>query len=335
MTNKIRTIQQHILDEERLYPVATGELTGLLTSLIVAAKIISREVNKAGLVKILGETDNVNVHGEVVMKLDEFAQQTILRAMGHIGQLCVMASEEAENIIPIPDGGKKGKYVLMFDPLDGSSNIDVNASIGTIFSIHRKISAGADGALEDCLQKGNKQVAAGYFIYGSSTVMVYTTGHGVHGFTLDPSLGEFLLSHENIRTPSRGKIYSINEGNANKWDAGTRRYIEHLKEERKDGGRPYSLRYIGSLVADFHRNLIKGGIFLYPGPKGKLRLLYEAAPLAMVVEQAGGDASTGNERILDVQPTSLHQKVPLIIGSREDVAEYNQFYRGTSMSAAD
>ena len=335
MTNKIRTIQQHILDEERLYPGATGELTGLLTSLIVAAKIISREVNKAGLVKILGETDNVNVHGEVVMKLDEFAQQTILRAMGHIGQLCVMASEEAENIIPIPDGGKKGKYVLMFDPLDGSSNIDVNASIGTIFSIHRKISEGADSALEDCLQKGNKQVAAGYFIYGSSTVMVYTTGHGVHGFTLDPSLGEFLLSHENIRTPSRGKIYSINEGNANKWDAGTRRYIEHLKEERKGEGRPYSLRYIGSLVADFHRNLIKGGIFLYPGPKGKLRLLYEAAPLAMVVEQAGGDASTGNERILDVQPTSLHQKVPLIIGSREDVAEYNQFYRDTSVSAAD
>lgn len=334
--SKIRTVQQHILDEERLYPGATGDFTALLTSLIVAAKIISREVNKAGLVKILGETDNVNVHGETVMKLDEFAQQTICRAMGHSGHLCAMASEESENIIPIPDGGKRGKYVLMFDPLDGSSNIDVNASIGTIFSIHRKITNGhEDGLLEDCLQKGSEQVAAGYFIYGSSTVMVYTTDHGVHGFTLDPSLGEFLLSHENITTPARGKIYSINEGNTTQWDAGTRRYIEFVKEDRKDRGHPYSLRYIGSLVADFHRNLLKGGIFLYPGPKGKLRLLYEAAPLAMVVDQAGGAASTGNQRILDVQPTSLHQKVPLIIGSREDVAEYERFFKEASASAAD
>ncbi len=333
--SKIRTVQQHILDEERLYPGATGDFTALLTSLIVAAKIISREVNKAGLVKILGETDNVNVHGEIVMKLDEFAQHTICLAMGHSGHLCVMASEEAENIIPIPVGGKRGNYVLMFDPLDGSSNIDVNASIGTIFSIHRKITNARDGSLEDCLQKGSRQAAAGYFIYGSSTVMVYTTGHGVHGFTLDPSLGEFLLSHENITTPARGKIYSINEGNVSQWDPGTRRYIDYLKENCKDHGHPYSLRYIGSLVADFHRNLLKGGIFLYPGPKGKLRLLYEAAPLAMVVEQAGGAASTGTERILDVQPTSLHQKVPLIIGSRDDVAEYNQFYVDATASAAD
>jgi fructose-1,6-bisphosphatase I len=334
--SKIRTVQQHILDEEKLYPGATGDFTALLTSLIVAAKIISREVNKAGLVKILGETDNVNVHGETVMKLDEFAQQTIYRAMGHSGHLCVMASEEAEDIIPIPAGGKRGKYVLMFDPLDGSSNIDVNASIGTIFSIHRKITNhNEEGTLEDCLQMGGSQVAAGYFIYGSSTVMVYTTGAGVHGFTLDPSLGEFLLSHENIRTPSRGKIYSINEGNVHKWDSGTKRYIDYVKEDRKDRGHPYSLRYIGSLVADFHRNLLKGGIFLYPGPKGKLRLLYEAAPLAMVVEQAGGAASTGIERILDVQPTSLHQKVPLIIGSKEDVMEYNRFYQEAAASAAD
>jgi fructose-1,6-bisphosphatase I len=330
MTGKIRTVQQHILDEERLYPGATGDFSSLLTSLIVAAKIISREVNKAGLVKILGETGNLNVHGEKVMKLDEFAQQTICRAMGHSGHLCVMASEESENIIPIPDGGKRGRYVLMFDPLDGSSNIDVNASIGTIFSIHRKISGDSeDGSLEDCLQKGVQQVAAGYFIYGSSTVMVYTTGHGVHGFTLDPSLGEFLLSHENIRTPARGKIYSINEGNSSQWDAGTRRYVEFVKTV------PYSLRYIGSLVADFHRNLLKGGIFLYPGPKGKLRLLYEAAPLAMVVEQAGGAATTGSQRILEIEATSLHQKVPLIIGSREDVAQYQQFYREASASAAD
>jgi fructose-1,6-bisphosphatase I len=327
--SKIKTVQQHILDQERLFPEATGDFTALLTSLIVAAKIISREVNQAGLVRILGETGEVNVHGERVQKLDEFAQDTIYRAMGHSGHVCVMASEEVEEIIQIPAGSKRGRYVLMFDPLDGSSNIDVNASIGTIFSIHRKISTGnGDGGLEDCLQRGTEQLAAGYFIYGSSTMMVYTTGHGVNGFTLDPSLGEFLLSHENIIIPPRGKIYSINEGNASKWDSGTRRYIDYMKEDAKGDGRPYSLRYIGSLVADFHRNLLKGGIFLYPGPKGKLRLLYEASPLAMIVEQAGGAASTGSERILDIQPTSLHQKVPLIIGSREDVALYQKFFEG-------
>ena len=326
--SKITTVQQHILDEERLYPGATGDFTALLTSLTLAAKIISREVNQAGLVRILGETGDINVHGEAVQKLDEFAQQTIYRAMGHSGHLCVMASEESEGIIPIPDGGKRGRYVLMFDPLDGSSNIDVNASIGTIFSIHRKITTGkADGSLEDCLQRGTDQLAAGYFIYGSSTMMVYTTGHGVNGFTLDPSLGEFLLSHEHIKIPKRGRIYSINEGNINQWDAGTRRYIEYVKQDQKADGRPYSLRYIGSLVADFHRNLLKGGIFLYPGPKGKLRLLYEAAPLGMVVEQAGGTASTGSERILDVVPTSLHQRVPLIIGSTDDVRLYEKFCR--------
>jgi fructose-1,6-bisphosphatase I len=336
MKTKIKTVQQHILDEERLHPGATGDFTALLTSLTLAAKIISREVNKAGLVKILGETGEVNIHGEAVQKLDEFAQQTICRAMGHNGLLCVMASEESADLIPIPGEIKKGKYVLMFDPLDGSSNIDVNASIGTIFSIHRRVTNHSpNGSIDDCLQKGIDQIAAGYFIYGSSTMMVYTTGHGVHGFTLDPSLGEFLLSHENIRTPTRGRIYSINEGNVNSWDEGTRRYIEYLKDNQKDIGHPYSLRYIGSLVADFHRNLLKGGIFLYPGPKGKLRLLYEAAPLAMVVEQAGGAASTGAERILDIQPTSLHQRVPLIIGSRDDVRDYNQFYREAAASAAD
>jgi len=334
--SKIKTVQQHILDEERMHPEATGDFTALMTSLTLAAKIISREVNMAGLVKILGGTGETNLHGDSVQKLDIFAQETICRAMSHNGHLCAMASEESEDIIPLPAGSKKGKYVLMFDPLDGSSNIDVNASIGTIFSIHRKVSTnGEDGSLEDCLQKGSTQIAAGYFIYGSSTMMVYTTGNGVHGFTLDPSLGEFLLSHENIRTPARGKIYSINEGNMHSWDAGTRRYIEFVKEDRKDRGHPYSLRYIGSLVADFHRNLLKGGIFLYPGPKGKLRLLYEASPLAMVVEQAGGAATTGAQRILDVQPTSLHQKVPLIIGTREDVEEYTQFYKEAQQTAAD
>src|SRR5438477_2673017 len=326
--SKIKTVQQHILDEERMHPGASGDFTALLTSLTLAAKIISREVNKAGLVKILGETGEINVHGESVQKLDEFAQQTVCSAMGHNGHLCVMASEESADIIPVPGESKKGKYVLMFDPLDGSSNIDVNASIGTIFSIHRRVTNHSpDGRIEDCLQKGLDQIAAGYFIYGSSTMMVYTTGHGVFGFTLDPSLGEFLLSHESIRTASRGKIYSINEGNIHSWDAGTRRYIEYVKEDRKDRGHPYTLRYIGSLVADFHRNLLKGGIFLYPGPKGKLRLLYEAAPLAMIVEQAGGAASTGAERILDVQPALLHQRVPLIIGSTWDVELYEKFCR--------
>jgi len=324
--SKIRTVQQHILDEERLYPGATGDFTALLTSLIVAAKIISREVNKAGLLTILGETGDVNVHGERVQKLDEFAQQMVCRTLGYGGHVCVMASEESEGIIPIPEGSKRGKYVVMFDPLDGSSNIDVNASIGTIFSIHRKISVGSeDGALEDCLQKGTEQIAAGYFIYGSSTMMVYTTGHGVHGFTLDPSLGEFLLSHENISIPARGKIYSINEGNVSQWDSGTRRYIETLKENKKEAGHPYSLRYIGSLVSDFHRNLLKGGIFLYPGPKGKLRLLYEANPMAFLAEQAGGLATDGENSILDIQPDSLHQRTSLVVGSREEVELLRRF----------
>jgi fructose-1,6-bisphosphatase I len=336
MQNKIITVQQHILDEERLHPEASGDFTALLTTLTLAAKVISREVRRAGLAKILGNTGDINATGDAVTKLDVFSQETMCRVMGHNGHLCVMASEESEDIIPIPAGSKRGKYVLMFDPLDGSSNIDANATIGTIFSIHRKVTNGGDdGSLNDCLQKGCEQVAAGYFVYGSSTMMVYTTGNGVHGFTLDPSLGEFLLSHEDIKIPPRGKIYSINEGNVTAWDAGTRRYIDYLKENNKERGHPYSLRYIGSLVADFHRNLLKGGIFLYPGPKGKLRLLYEASPLAMVVEQAGGAASTGAQRILDIQPTSLHQKVPLIIGSREDVEEYNRFFKEAQTSAAD
>src|SRR5215471_6208282 len=295
MQNKIITVQQHILDEARLHPEASGDFTALLTTLTLAAKVISREVRRAGLAKILGNTGDINATGDAVTKLDVFSQETMCRVMGHNGHLCVMASEESEDIIPIPAGSRRGKYVLMFDPLDGSSNIDANATIGTIFSIHRKVTNGGDdGSLDDCLQKGCEQVAAGYFVYDSSTMMVYTTGNGVHGFTLDPSLGEFLLSHENITTPARGKIYSINEGNLHSWDQATRRYIEYLKEDRKDRGHPYTLRYIGSLVADFHRNLLKGGIFLYPGPKGKLWLLYEASPLAMVVEQAGGSAFTGS-----------------------------------------
>jgi len=324
--SEFKTVQQHILDQERLHPQATGDFTSLLTSLTVAAKIISRDVNRAGLAaNVLGKTDTINVHGETVMKLDEFAEVTIQRAMGSCGMLCVMASEEREGIITLPEGKPRGNYALMYDPLDGSSNIDVNTSIGTIFSIHRRVTDGGDGTAADCMQHGSKQVAAGYFIYRSSTMMVYTTGDGVHGFTLDPALGEFILSHENIQTPARGKMYSINEGNQSKWDEGTVAYVRHLKEKDDATNRPYSLRYIGSLVADFHRNLLKGGIFLYPGPKAKLRLLYEASPLAMVAEQAGGLATTGRQSILEVEPESLHMRVPLIIGSRDDVNQYLGF----------
>ncbi len=333
MLNKGMSIQGHIVEQERKHPNASGSLTGLLMDLTYAAKVISREVNKAGLVDVLGMTGDKNVHGEEVKKLDEYANDKIFNAMDHGGHLCIMASEEMEEAVPIPDYYPKGKYVLLFDPLDGSSNIDANVSIGTIFSIHRKISDGNDGKLEDCLQKGSIQVAAGYLIYGSSTMLVYTTGQGVNGFTLDPSVGEFLLSHQDIRIPERGRIYSANEGNAKFWDAGSKRYVEYLKEKDAETGRPYSLRYIGSLVADFHRNLLYGGIFLYPAdlkdpskPKGKLRLLYEASPLAFIVEQAGGLATTGDEDILDIQPEELHQKVPLIIGSKTDVLEYKSFY---------
>ena len=326
------SIQRHIVEQERQHPQATGSLTGLLMDIIYASKVISREVNKAGLVDILGLTGDENIHGEEVKKLDKYANDKLCKAMEHGGYLCVMASEEKDEVIPIPDKYPKGKYVLLFDPLDGSSNIDANVSIGTIFSIHRKKSEGKNGKLEDCLQKGRDQVAAGYIIYSCSTILVYTTGQGVNGFTMDPSVGEFLLSHENINIPAKGKIYSVNEGKAKFWDEGTKKYISYLKEKDSATGRPYSLRYIGSLVADFHRNLLYGGIFLYPAdhkdpekPKGKLRLLYEAAPLAFIVEQAGGLATTGREDIMEVRPTELHQKVPLIIGSKEDVLAYQKF----------
>jgi fructose-1,6-bisphosphatase I len=332
---KIVTIQRHIMEQQALHPAATGDFTRLLWDLILAFKMISREVNRAGLAAILGLAGKENVQGEQVTKLDEFAQQRIFEQMDHGGQLCCMASEEADGLIPIPEKFPKGKYVLLFDPLDGSSNIDVNASLGTIFSVHRKRTPGVDGTVDDCLQKGSEQVAAGYVVYGSSTMLVYTAGRGVHGFTLDPSLGEFLLSHENIRMPKRGKSYSLNEGNESSWDEGTRRYVRHLKMKDKATSRPYSLRYIGTLVADFHRVLLKGGIFLYPPdcsdpakPKPKLRLLYEVSPMAMIAEQAGGAATTGRERILDIQPTDIHQRVAAALGSADDVREYQEFVQG-------
>ena len=328
------TISRQIMDDHMLHPGATGELTGLLNDLVVAGKIISAEVNMAGLADILGQSGRTNIQGENVQKLDVFANQTIKRRMEQCGHVCVMTSEEDDDIIPVLDG-YEGNYTIAFDPLDGSTNIDVNVSVGTIFSIHRRLGGTGQGSAADLLQRGSKQVAAGYIIYGSSTVMVYTTGHGVYGFTLDPSVGEFFLSHPNITIPEHSLYYSVNEAYANHWFDSTRRYVDFLKQA--DGGKgPYSLRYIGSLVSDFHRNLIKGGVFLYTRDKksgekseGKLRLLYEAAPLAMVVEQAGGRAITDDgRRILDIEPASLHQRVPLIIGSKKDVDLAEKFLNG-------
>lgn len=329
MSTRLVTIERHIIDTQKKFPQATGEFSSLLYDIAFAAKVIAREVNKAGLVDVLGYTGDTNVHGEQVRKLDEYADSIIYRAMDHTGRLCVMASEEQEDIIPIPDKYPTGNYVLLYDPLDGSSNIDANVSIGTIFSIYRKISPGERGTLEDCLQKGAEQIAAGYIVYGASTMLVFSTGNGVHGFTYDPSVGEFLLSHPDIKIPKRGKIYSANEGNYDRWQEGTQKYIDYLKQNDKETNRPYSARYIGSLVADFHRNLLYGGIFLYPAdkknPQGKLRLLYEANPLSYIIEHAGGYASNGHQKILDIKPEAIHQRTPLIIGSHDDVKEAEEF----------
>lgn len=327
---KFMTLARHIVEEERKFPQATGELSNLLHDLSLAAKVISLEVNKAGLIDILGFTGDNNVHGEQVKKLDIFAHDMMVRAMDHGGHLCAMASEEEEGIIHIPDEFKIGKYVLLFDPLDGSSNIDANISIGTIFSIYKRVTPdGKPGTLDDLLQPGTKQVAAGYVIYGSSTMLVYTAGNGAHGFTLDPSFGEFILSHSNMQTPKKSKIYSINEGNYLYWHKGLKKYIKYLQEEDKNSQRPYSARYIGSMVADIHRNLLYGGIFMYPSdsrnPNGKLRLMYECSPMAFLVEQAGGRASNGKKRILEIQPEDLHQRCPIFIGSEEDVKMVEKF----------
>lgn len=324
------TIQRHILEGEKKHPEATGELSALLSDLTMAAKVISLEVNKAGLVDVLGFTGDQNIHGEHVKKLDMFAHEIMIHAMNHGGHLAVMASEEEEDIIHIPERHHIGKYVLLFDPLDGSSNIDANVSIGTIFSIYEKISPdGEPGTMEDCLQAGHKQVAAGYVVYGSSTIMVYTAGDGVHGFTLDPAFGEFLLSHENIQTPKTANIYSLNEGNYKYWHKGLKKYIKYVQDADDRRGKPYSSRYIGSMVADIHRNLLYGGIFIYPAdkrsPSGKLRLLYECNPMAFIVEQAGGRAIDGKQRILDIEPKNLHQRVPIYIGSASAVNMVEKF----------
>ena len=322
-STSVITIERFIMEQERLHPEATGELSNLLYDLCLAAKIISRHVRRAGLTDILGAAGAVNVSGDLQQKLDLFARDTVRHAVQHTGRVCIVASEEDEEPMLCPQTSRRGKYVILYDPLDGSSNIDVNVSIGTIFSIHRRVSSPkGEPGLGDCLQVGKKQVAAGYILYGSSTMLVYTTGQGVHGFTLDPTIGEFLLSHPDIRTPAVGKYYSVNESNWNRWTPAVQRVVAAFKNG--DGRmQAKNARYIGSLVADFHRNLISGGVFLYPGDnrsaEGKLRLLYEAAPLALVVEQAGGLATDGRRPILDLVPKHLHQKTPFIVGSKADV----------------
>jgi fructose-1,6-bisphosphatase I len=307
------TIDRFIIEEERNHPEATGELSGILYDLALAAKMIANKVRSAGLADILGATEDENVQGGSA-KLDVLANEIITKAMDHDGRLCAMASEEEPGIIQIPEMFKCGKYCLLFDPLDGSSNIDVNVPVGTIFSVVKKITRGRHGELEDMLQPGRRQVAAGYVIYGSSTMMVYTTGQGAHGFTLDPSIGEFLLSHPNIRTPDAGRYLSVNDSYEQLWDENVRAVMRQYKGLDGDR-RALSTRYVGSLVADFHRNPLGGGIFAYPAnkktPKGKLRLLYEANPLAFIVEQAGGFATDGSQSILNIEPTKLHQRPAL------------------------
>jgi fructose-1,6-bisphosphatase I len=332
-TENIITIERHILEEQKSHPEATGVLTALMYDLALAGKYIASRTCRAGLADILGSTDNFNVQGEQVMKLDELADETIYRLNDHTGRLAVMASEEHADIMPIPEKYQSGKYVLLFDPLDGSSNIDYNAPIGTIFSIYRRVSEEGPGTLADCLQPGKEMIVGGYIIYGSSTMLVYTSGNGTHGFTLDPTIGEFLLSHPNIQIPSKPKYYSVNQGYEVYWSEGVKKFTEYL--QGKDGQiKPLSSRYIGSLVGDFHRTLLSGGIFYYPAdkkdpkrPTGKLRLLYEANPLAFVISQAGGYASDGHQSILEIVPQELHQRVPLFIGNRELVEKAEEFIR--------
>lgn len=328
----IMSIQRYIAEMERSHPEASGEFSTLLRNLALAAKIVSREVRRAGLVNILGRAAATNVHGEDVKKLDVFANQMIINAMESGGQLCVMASEENESIIPIPPEFPCGHYVMLFDPLDGSSNIDVNVTIGTIFSIFRRVTTEGRGTVEDVVQPGFKQVAAGYIMYGSSTIMVFTTGEGVQGFTLDPTIGSFLLSHPNLTIPKRGRFYSTNEGSRRLWDDGFRRYIDYLQTPDDASGRPYKSRYVGSMIADVHRTLLYGGIFCYPAdsqnPSGKLRLMYEANPMAMIIEQAGGRASDGQRRILDIVPSDIHQRTPVFLGSENDVLDAEAFIAG-------
>ena len=327
----LQSLGEFIIDKQDDFKFSSGELSRLLSPIKIASKIVNREVNKAGIADILGKAGNENVQGEEQMKLDVFANDIFIDALSHREIVCGIASEENEDFIEIKgneNNAHMNNYVVLIDPLDGSSNVDVNVSVGTIFSIYRRVTpAGTPVKIEDFLQKGVNQVAAGYVIYGSSTMLVYTTGNGVNGFTLDPSVGTYFLSHPNMTYPKTGKIYSVNEGNYAKFPQGVKEYIKYCQEE--EGNRPYTSRYIGSLVADFHRNMIKGGIYIYPSyahaPNGKLRLLYECNPMAFLAEQAGAKATNGFQRILEIEPTSLHQRVPFFCGSVEMVEKAEEF----------
>lgn len=319
------TLDRFIMRKQEDFPYATGELSQLLRDIALAAKIVNREINRSGLIDIAGAYGNQNVQGEDQQKLDVVANIRFIRALRNGGEVCTIISEEDDEAIQT--GNTQGKYIVAIDPLDGSSNIDVNVSIGTIFSIYRRVSpTGRPGTEQDCLQPGTHQVAAGYVIYGSSTMLVYTTGNGVNGFTYEPSLGEFFLSHPDIQTPRTGTIYSINEGASDSFEPGVAAFVKYCKDEK------FSARYIGSLVADFHRNLLKGGIYLYPAtaksPEGKLRLMYECNPLAFIVEQAGGRSSNGHLRTLEIEPKTCHARCPVFIGSPELVAKAEEFLRG-------
>lgn len=324
--SNIVTLEQFIIQQEQNFPYATGQLSKIIRDIVLAARMVNREVNKAGLVDIIGLTGDINAQGEEVQKLDIFANEEMIDALFKGRMVCAVGSEENDDFI-IKDGSR-GRYIVLMDPLDGSSNIDVNVSIGTIFSVYRRRYLDEPLTNEDLLQSGNKQVAAGYILYGSSTMLVYTTGDGVNGFTLDPSIGEFLLSHKDIRFPKSCNMYSVNEGNYRNFFDGTKEYLRYIK---RDAEKPYSGRYIGSLVADFHRNLLKGGIFMYPGtiqrPGGKLRLTFEANPMALIAEQAGGYASNGTKRILEIQPDELHERVPLFVGNKEEVLKLEEFIK--------
>ena len=335
---EIMTIERHILGEQSSFPEATGVLTNLLYDIALAGKVIASQTTRGGLAEILGKSGSMNIQGEEVMKLDELADRMVSRLNDHTGRLAVMASEEQEDIIPISPKYPIGKYVLLYDPLDGSSNIDYNVSIGTIFAIYRRKTTSGPGTMVDCLQTGRDLVVAGYLIYGASTMLVYTSGMGVHGFTLDPSVGEFLLTHPDIRIPEKPKYYSVNQGYERYWTDGVKRFTRYLQGDEPDPAgntrKGLSLRYIGSMVADFHRNLLSGGIFFYPAdtkdpryPNGKLRLAYEGAPLAFVMEQAGGTSSNGSQNLLDLQPTHLHQRTQMFIGNRDLVEKAEEFIR--------
>ncbi len=331
----IITIERHIMEQEHEHPGATGVFSNLLYDVALAAKLIARETTRAGLAQILGLAGRVNVQGEQQMKLDVYAHETMVRINSFTGRLAAMVSEESKDIIDIPPPYSTGKYVLVFDPLDGSSNIDSNVCVGTIFGIYRRKSFQGPGTLDDCLQKGRDLQAVGYVIYGPSTMLVYTTGHGVHGFTLDPAVGEFLLSHPSIRIPDEPKYYSVNHGYEKYWSPGVQRFTRWLQGcDPEEPRQELSSRYVGSLVADFHRNLLEGGVFYYPAdskdpskPHGKLRLTLEAAPLAFIAEQAGGRGSNGVQDILDIQPESLHQRTPLYIGNRALVEKAEEYLR--------